>query len=75
MEQVIFATEDPTIALEYVKRFNNQKTEDGAFFNRSEGAGLTVDIISLVHNMDEINRSPSGFIHSEENDYYDDCSL
>ena len=75
MEQVVFATEDPAIALKYVQMYNNQKSETNEFFENSEGDRLTVDIVSLVHNMDEINRSPNSFTHSEENDYYDDYSL
>ena len=72
-EQVLFVTEDPAIALAYVQKYTNPKFEVDDLHDSQSRETLTVDVVSLVHDMDVMNRSPKDIMHLGDDGYgYDE---
>lgn len=57
MEQVIFVTEDPAIALAYVQKYNNIQ-DNSTFTYGNDKSTYTVDVISFARDNDILRRSP-----------------
>ena len=68
-EQVLFVTEDPAIALAYVQKYTNPKFEVDDLHDSQSRETLTVDVISLVRDMDVMNRSPKDIMHLGDDSY------
>ena len=67
MEQMIFVTEDPTVALAYVQKYNNIK-DDSTLYYPDNNSFYTVDIITIARDNDILNRSPRNVLDNAYND-------
>ena len=68
-EQVLFVTEDPAIALAYVQKYTNPKSEIDDLHDSQSRDVLTVDVISLVRDVDVMTRSPKDIAHLSDGNY------